>query len=46
VLKVVVQGVQKNGWQKREIGMVALYGLHVIFGIVYLLRFLIMQTFH
>ena len=46
VLKVVVKGVQKNGWQKREIGMVALYGLHVIFGIVYLLRFLIMQTFH
>lgn len=46
ILKITVRSIQQNSWLKREKSMIVLYGCHVIFGIVYLLRFLITQNFY
>jgi len=46
ILKITVRSIQQNGWLKREKGMIVLYGCNVIFGIVYLLRFLITQNYY
>ena len=46
ILKITVRSIRQNGWLKREKAMIALYSCHVIFGLVYLLRFLITQNYY